>query len=144
MYGWNRALDANVDRFVPAATEAGINNDVAAYTWWLDVETMNTWQSGNSAALGRNTAALEGMASYFKFRGAKVGLYSTSYQWNTIVGSTVSSNSVLNGLDSWLAGARNTTDAKSFCSKPGLTSGSSVTLAQYVSKNLDYDYACKV
>ncbi len=142
-YGWNRALEADQDRFVPAAQAAGISTDAGNYTWWLDVETMNSWQSGSTEALERNTAALEGMTSYFKSRNAKVGLYSTSYQWNVIVGTTVSTSSSLNGLDSWLAGARNATDAKTFCSKPGLTTGSSVTLAQYISKNLDYDYACK-
>ena len=141
-YGWNRAVEAARDRLAPAATPIGLSTSVASYTWWLDVETGNTWQSGSVDAYARNTAALEGMAKYFQNNGGKVGLYSTAYQWGKIVSTTVSSSSNLNGLDSWLAGARSAKDAPSFCSKSSLTSGGKVTLAQYISKNLDYDYAC--
>jgi hypothetical protein len=143
MYGWNRALEAHLDRFVPAANAASVSSNPADYPWWLDVETQNTWQSGSSQALARNTASLEGMAAYFQQKGATVGLYSTSYQWNQVVGSTVSSTSNLNGLVSWLAGGRSEKNAKSLCDGPALTAGGTVSLTQYIAHNLDYDYSCR-
>ena len=65
------------------------------------METENTWQTDKAA----NVAVLEGMTAYFKEIGARVGLYSTGYQWGQIAG-TVKSTSPLAGLPSWLAGAR--------------------------------------
>lgn len=141
-YGWNRAVEALQDRFQPAAVSAAVNSEPSAYTWWLDVETVNTWQSGSTQAQAKNTAALEGMTSFYQLRGAKVGLYSTGYQWSQIVGKTVSSSSNLNGLDSWLAGAKSLRGAQANCNNPPLTFGGKVTLAQYVSGSLDYDYPC--
>src|SRR4051812_49704002 len=42
---------------------AGVDTDPTHYTWWLDVEDANTWQSGSTAAQGRNRATLEGMTA---------------------------------------------------------------------------------
>lgn len=141
-YGWNRAVEAVIDRFEPAAVSARVNSVASAYVWWLDVETMNTWQSGSTEALIRNRAALEGMASHYQSKGAKVGLYSTNYQWGQIVGDTVGPDSNLFGLDSWMAGARSLKGAQSNCKNPPLTAGGNVTIAQYVSGSLDYNYSC--
>ncbi len=143
-YGWNRAVD-DVDKFfIPEATKAGQIASPAVYTWWLDVETMNTWQSGSEAALARNVASLEGMVAAFKSRGIQtVGIYSTNYQWNVIVGNQVKSDSNLNYTKNWLAGAASEKDAKIFCNRSPLTLGSRVTLTQFVSRNLDYDYSCQ-
>lgn len=141
-YGWNRAVEANIDRFVPAAQTAGVNQSASAYTWWLDVETMNTWQSGSTEALIRNTAALEGMTSYFKSQGAKVGLYSTAVQWAEITGNTASSTSNLNGLPNWRPSGASLTNAKANCSVDPLTPGGFISLTQYVQKNLDHDHSC--
>ena len=41
-YGWTRAVEDVVDRFVPAAGLAGVSSDVGDYIWWLDVETENS------------------------------------------------------------------------------------------------------
>lgn len=129
-YGYNMAnLDFNT---------RGVANP-ASYTWYLDVETDNSW-TGDTA---KNAADLEGMVAYFNgVGGAQVGLYSTSYQWQQIAG-TVSDTSNLNGLPSWIPGASSVRTAQANCKLDGgLTAGSSVVLAQYVSKNLDYDIAC--
>jgi hypothetical protein len=129
IYGYAKAYDD--------ATIRGVSNP-PSYTWWLDVETINTWQTNKAA----NAADLEGMTAYFTGIGAKVGLYSTNYQWGQIAGS-ISSTSNLNNLQSWMAGASSQTNAKSMCvsAKP-LTPGSRVTMTQFVQKNLDYDYSC--
>ncbi len=128
MYGYAKAYDdANI---------RGISN-AAAYTWWLDVETGNSWSTRTAA----NRADLEGMAAYFASIGARTGLYSTKTQWTQIVG-TVPSSSNLYTLPGWLAGANSLALAKRKCSEAPLTAGGKVTLTQYVSGGLDYDHSC--
>jgi hypothetical protein len=140
-YGWERAQNSVVYFFTPAARAAAVDSQPSRYTWWLDVETMNTWQSGSSAALGRNRATLEGMTTYLTSQGGRVGIYSTGQQWAQIVG-TVPAGSPLTGRDSWLAGATSPTAAQAACRKPALVPGSRVTLSQYVSGALDRDQSC--
>lgn len=143
-YGWNRSLEDVRDRFQPAAVQAaGVDTSPAAYIWWLDVETENTWKlSGSSFDTTSNVAVLEGMTEYFKSVGARVGLYSTGYQWGQIVGSSVSATSNLNGLNNWRPGGANLSTAKSACTTSPLTANGKVVLTQFVSKNLDYNYSC--
>ena len=140
-YGYERARNSVVSFVTPAARAAQIDSLPSRYTWWLDVETMNTWQSGSPEALARNRAALEGMTAYLLAEGGRVGLYSTSYQWAQIVG-TVPSTSNLVGRNSWLAGATSLTQAKSNCSRVPLVPGGRVTLTQYVPESLDRDHSC--
>jgi len=129
-YGWNRAVEDAQLRGVASP---------ASYTWWLDVETANTWKTdGNTAS---NRADLEGMVAYFETLTTQIGIYSTSSQWGSIAG-TVPAGSNLNGLDNWRPGARNSSGAKSNCSLAPLTAGGHVTLTQWVSANLDYDHSC--
>ena len=142
VYGYVRAYE---DATIRGVTDPG------SYFWWLDVETGNSWQTGEANSTALNRATLEGMVDYFTtittnrktadLKPAGVGIYSTSNQWRTIAG-TVPSSSPLTGLPSWLAGAKTLRGAKSNCSLPGLTPGSTVKLTQYVSAGLDYDYVC--
>jgi hypothetical protein len=142
VYGRIRAQVTVHAFFQPAARAAGVDDDPAAHRWWLDVETMNTWQSGSTAALERNRAALEGMAEYLQDSGAEVGVYSTGQQWRRIVGE-IGPGSVLHDLDSWLAGASSREDAVDRCGDSPLTDGGRVALVQYVSDGLDHDVACR-
>ncbi|MCU1574688.1 MAG: hypothetical protein JWO93_2770 [Micrococcaceae bacterium] len=128
IYGWAKAYDD--------ANTRGISSP-STYTWWLDVETGNSWSTDTAA----NRADLEGMAAYFASIKAVTGIYSTTSQWTQIVG-TVPSGSRLYQLNSWLAGARTLTGAKHNCSSAPLTGGGHVTLTQYVSGSFDYDYSC--
>jgi hypothetical protein len=143
-YGWLRARDsaATLSR---AAQQAMVDGRVSSYIWWLDVETANTWQSGTGTALAaaqaRNRATLEGMTSYLAGQGGRIGLYSTSAQWNPIVGSTPTTSN-LAGRNSWLPGATTLNGAIANCAKPALTPGGRVTLTQYVMNNLDRDHSC--
>jgi hypothetical protein len=140
-YGWERAQNSISSFFTPAARTARVDGRPSSYTWWLDVETMNTWQSGSADALARNRATLEGMTSYLVAGGGRVGLYSTGQQWAQIVG-TVPAGSNLVGRDSWLAGAASPTDALTACLKPALVPGGRVALAQYVRGALDRNQSC--
>lgn len=128
IYGYAKAWDDVYTRGVAQP---------AQYTWWLDVETVNTWSADQAA----NAADLEGMTDMLQSVGARVGLYSTSYMWGQIVGE-LPDTSVLNGLPSWLPGASSEKTAKAKCSAAPLTTGGTVTLAQYVSRNLDYNVSC--
>lgn len=131
VYGWTRAYQDFNERNVP---------NPASYKWWLDVETTNSWSTTDFVA---NAASLEGMVDYFKSAGvANVGVYSTNYQWNTIVGTNLSSTSSLNGLDSWMAGARTQRGAEQNCTNPPFTPTGKVVLSQFVSKGLDYNHSC--
>jgi hypothetical protein len=141
-YGWNRAQEDAAERFAPAANSAKLDPTAGKYVWWLDVETMNTWQSGSAEALARNTAALEGMASYFQTSGAPVGLYSTAAQWGQIVGSSVSGTSNLNGLANWRPSGASLANAKANCSVAPLTTGGFNSLTQYIQQGLDKNHSC--
>jgi hypothetical protein len=141
-YGWERAQNSVDAFFIPAARAARVDGRPSTYVWWLDVETMNTWQSGGSDALARNRATLEGMTALLESRGGRVGLYSTGQQWTQIAG-TVPPGSTLTGRDSWLAGARSLADAQAACNKPALAPGGRVTLSQYVRDGLDRNQACR-
>ena len=138
MYGYAKAYDD--------ANKRGVASP-GTYLWWLDVETGNSWQTGATNSTALNRATLEGMADYFRSitdgkNGPGVGIYSTGTQWRSIAG-TVPSSSSLAGLPSWLAGAKTLRGAKSNCSLSPLTPGGKVTVSQYVSAGLDYDYSCK-
>jgi hypothetical protein len=105
------------------------------HLWWLDVETTNTWQTD----LAANTASLTGMVDYFESKDLQVGLYSTSYQWGEIAGTT-DPNSHLAGLPSWLAGGSQL-GAPGDCELGALTPNGRVAMIQYVT-NLDNDFSC--
>lgn len=140
-YGWERAQNSVVSFFTPAARAARVNSSPDRYTWWLDVETANTWQSGSPDALDRNRATLEGMTAYLVSRAAKVGLYSTNQQWAQIVGS-VEESSPLAEKKSWLAGATSLSGARANCSRPPLVPEGKVVMTQYVMNGLDRNYSC--
>jgi hypothetical protein len=128
-YGWNLAeLDAQT-RGVP---------NPGRYRWWLDVETINSWESSSA----NNRADLEGMTSYFRRIGGNVGIYSTPKQWDPIVG-TVRPNSPLYRLPDWIPGATTLSRAKKNCSLAPLTGGGTVTVVQWSNKPVNRDLACR-
>lgn len=141
LYGWNRSIYTE-DIFKAAANSKGLNANTADYTWWLDVETMNSWQSGSNEALIRNTAAIEGFGAYYESKDADIGLYSTAVQWTEITGNNISAVSNLNGLPNWRPSGKSLANAKSNCSAAPLTSGGFISLTQYIVKNLDRNHSC--
>ncbi len=140
-YGWERTRESVTDFFASAAREAEVDSLPSSYRWWLDVETMNTWQVGSDDARARNRAALEGMTAYLDLRGADVGLYSTGRQWQQIVGS-VPTDSPLAGLPSWLAGSVTSAQAVAACELPPLVPRGRVVMTQYVPDDLDRNHSC--
>jgi hypothetical protein len=125
-YGYNAAADA-----VNYAKSQGVSST----KWWLDVETMNTW---NSDVL-QNQKSLQGQYDALIANGAGLaGVYSTTAQWQSITGGWQ------NGWANW--GATTWTTAKqaqSYCTGHQFTGGPSL-LMQYKSKQskIDQDVAC--
>ena len=124
-YGYNAGLYA-----YNAANTAGVH----AATWWLDVETMNSWTSDTL----QNQNSLQGETDAFKANGiSTVGVYSTTAQWGTITAGWK------NGLPSW--GATTWTTAKqaaTYCTGHQFTGGPSYLMQYKASHGLDQDYAC--
>jgi hypothetical protein len=141
LYGWNRSIYTE-GVFKTAASSKGLDANTSNYVWWLDVETMNTWQTGSGAALTRNTAAIEGFGAYYQSKAAKIGLYSTAAQWAEITGNNISAGSNLNGLPNWRPSGATLANAKANCSVAPLTAGGFISLTQYVVKGLDNNHSC--
>jgi hypothetical protein len=145
-YGFNRAAD-DVARLAAAA--GGINGQsppvtvpgsAGSYQWWLDVETVNSWQSG-TAGQAMNMADLQGMMAELQQAGGStvaVGVYSTSAQWGTITGGT--SLGTLAGIPDWIPGARSLSGAQANCKLASFTGGR-VAVTQWTGRP-DHDYAC--
>jgi hypothetical protein len=127
-YGYNAGLYA-----VNAAEGAGVATQT---TWWLDVETGNTWntnvlQNQNSLQGERDALVISGGAT-------TVGVYSTTAQWQGITGAWK------NNWPSWGATTWSTaTQAQTYCTGHRFTGGPSY-LMQYRPRNakVDYDVAC--
>lgn len=103
--------------------------DVA--TWWLDVETENTWSTDKAM----NAVVLGAAIDYLKSQNATIGIYSTAYQWSIIAGTYAP------GLPVWVAGGRDATHAQELC-KTGAFGGGAVQLVQYVSSPFSKDVVC--
>ncbi|PZF25992.1 hypothetical protein DEJ05_10285 [Curtobacterium sp. MCLR17_045] len=134
MYGYARAYEA--------ANTRGVTNP-GQYRWWLDVETGLSYVTSDA---GQNRAALEGMTKALQDAGVtQIGVYSTSYQFNKIMG-TVPASSPLRPLPSWIAlGAARLDQAQAACSGARLLGGP-IRMTQYVtpfgSTAIDRDWSC--
>jgi hypothetical protein len=124
-YGYNAGLYA-----VTAAGNAGVH----ATTWWLDVETMNSW-TGDAL---QNQNSLQGETDAIKVSGATtVGVYSTTAQWGIITAGWQ------NGLPSWGATTWTTSkQAATYCTGHQFTGGPSFLMQYKASRGIDQDYAC--
>jgi hypothetical protein len=137
---WLTEEAAAVDGQHPAVS---VSDQAGAYPWWLDVETANSWQSGASGQQ-MNVADLQGMVAGLEAAGVtRIGVYSTSSQWETVTGGTTSAASgSLFGLPDWIPGARTVSGAESNCSLAAFTGGQ-VLVTQWTSHGVDGDYSCR-
>jgi hypothetical protein len=133
-YGWNAAADSWADAG-SAYRSLGLTGTPSGTTWWLDVETSNSWRSDTSL----NVAALQGEVDYLTGTAhvVKLGIYSTSYQWGVIAGGS----QAFNAYRSWVAGVGSLKNAQSHCGGSGFTGGG-VSLAQYAWNGFDADLIC--
>lgn len=98
-------------------------------TWWLDVETANSWSDDT----GLNAQVIRGALDFLAGTRKRVGIYSTPRQWWQIAGGYNPGGSIGN----WVAGADSTEDG-AMCSKP-LWGGGSVWIFQYLNLDIDLD-----
>lgn len=125
-YGYNAGLYA-----YNAATSAGVHST----TWWLDVETVNTWNRNTT----QNQNSLQGEHDALMANGATmVGVYSTTAQWKSITASW-KNNWPSWGATTWQTAAQ----AQTYCTGHQFTGGPSI-LMQYTPQGatLDQDVAC--
>ncbi len=137
-YGWNAAADSYrtaVDAYIALGqAPPGATRTPNAKSWWLDVETGNSWRSDSA----RNVAVLQGAVAYLESVDvAGVGFYSTGHQWGQITGGS----EAFAAHPSWVAGAQTLRTAKGFCSGGGFTGGP-IVLTQYIASGFDADYRC--
>lgn len=128
-YGWNTARDALTVQASPVPS-------AALRTWWLDVETSNTW-AGSAAA---NAQDVQGSIDSLHAAGVgTVGVYSTAYQWQAIT----SGYAFPAATPEWLAGASSAHQAQAACAQTPFGGGNSrVTLTQYHASGFDADLQC--
>lgn len=146
-YGWYGAQNS-FQAVVSAETQVGSSSPqtaAAAATWWLDVETANSWESlrtgvpATSTQLGNDEAVISGELAYFASVGAaSVGIYETGYQWGKIVGSV---GTTFATTQVWVPGYATLSDAQAACSIKSVTGGR-VAMIQYPLNGLDGDYLC--
>lgn len=103
-------------------------------TWWLDVETENSWSDDPD----QNSYVIQGALDYLqRAAGRTVGIYSTSWMWGQLAGSFAPANA-----PNWIAGADGLDDG-SKCSA-SLWPGGQVWAIQYLNLdiNLDQNAGC--
>jgi hypothetical protein len=134
----NNAIHCAAYKYGYAAAENALlyadSQNVTANTWWLDVETENSWTKNTT----ENSASIQGAidainkGSFFK---PKVGIYSTPNQWKEITGGWK------NQLPAWIGtGSSDRKDAIAACTDSPFTGGTT-ELTQYI-LDIDHDYSC--
>jgi hypothetical protein len=122
-YGWNAALDAYADADGAAAT-----------TWWLDVESANSWET----VPANNVAAIQGAVDYLRSVGVpSLGIYASPADWLAITGGS----RVFAALPLWLPGAVSQDDAAARCSQTSPTGGP-IALVQFPATGAGGDVEC--
>jgi hypothetical protein len=136
------AANADAARGLPTTTPS-------ADPWWIDVETTNTWATpGNTPSWASvNIAALQGFAGGLTAAGvslARVGFYSTAFQWAQITGLTPATSPTYFSTSepNWIPGATSLAQAQANCLPGHSFTGGPVTLTQYRASSFDGDYRC--
>ncbi|MDQ1459009.1 MAG: hypothetical protein QOI08_493 [Actinomycetota bacterium] len=151
-YGWNAAWQSyntatDAAQRLHHVSRADARSRAANVEWWLDIETMNSWQTldGPSTRLAkqRDVATIEGEVDALRAVGVEsVGFYSTSFQWRIITGGFAITQGRFAGIPVWLAGFESHSDAVAGCPHSSFTGGP-VRMTQYLgSDGFDSDIAC--
>ena len=139
LYGWNAAADSYrtaLEAFIAAGwADASAAELPWPTTWWLDVETANSWRLDRRM----NVAALEGARDYLESRDvASVGFYSTPRMWWLITGGT----DAFADHPAWHAGAVSREDARRRCETEEAFTGGELAMVQWLEDGLDHDIRC--
>ena len=139
VYGWNAAADSYrtaLDAFIALGwASPGAERVPGDRTWWLDVETANSWRLDRSF----NVAALQGAVDYLEsMEVAEVGFYSTPLLWWMVTGGT----QAFADHPAWHAGARDLDDARRRCDDDNAFTGGELAMVQWVENDLDVNHRC--
>lgn len=138
-YGWNAAADSYriaLDAFKSLGwVEPDAERIPGDRTWWLDVETSNSWRLDWSL----NVATLQGAVAYLEsVEATEVGFYSTPLLWWLVTGGT----DAFNAYPAWHAGASDLADAQERCTAEEAFTGGELQVVQWVENGLDTNYRC--
>ena len=151
-YGWNAAwhsYDVATDaaQRLHHVDRANARRRAANVEWWLDVETMNSWQALDDqptvADQRLDVATIQGEVDALRMAHVEsVGIYSTAFQWSQITGGPGVTRGRFAGLPQWLAGYESYGAAARGCGAAGFTGGP-VRMAQYLGGDgFDADVLC--
>jgi hypothetical protein len=139
LYGWNAAADGYA-RVLAAHVqldwvEADADRIEGDGTWWLDVETANSWRGDNTL----NVAALHGAVDFLEsVEVAEVGFYSTPWLWWLVTRGTDD----FADYPAWHAGAGHRDGAEVRCDGRAFTGGE-LRMVQWVEDGLDNNLRCE-
>jgi hypothetical protein len=137
LYGWNAAADSYqtaLDAFVELGWADPQDGELPGErTWWLDVETANSWQRDRRL----NVAALRGAVDFLESTGAEVGFYSTPLMWWRVTFGT----DAFADYPAWHAGARSRAEAVERCEHDAFTGGE-LRFVQWVEDGIDTNLRC--
>ena len=139
LYGWNAAADSYriaLEAFISAGwADANAEALPWATTWWLDVETANSWRFDRRL----NVATLQGARDFLEsMEVAEIGFYSTPRMWEQLIGST----DAFADHPAWHAGARDREDARQRCEDEPAFTGGELRMVQWVENGLDHNLPC--
>ena len=139
LYGWNAAADSYriaLEAFISAGWAAQDADELPwATTWWLDVETANSWRFDQRL----NVATLEGARDFLEsMEVAEVGFYSTPRMWERLTGNT----DAFADHPAWHAGASDREDARRRCEAEPAFTGGELRMVQWVEQGLDHNLRC--
>jgi hypothetical protein len=138
VYGWNAAADS-YRRALEAYVSLGWVEDDAdrlpdEITWWLDVETANSWMRDR----GLNVASLHGAVDYLDSMGAEdIGFYSTPLLWWRITAGTDD----FEAYPAWHAGGHSEEEAAERCDHDAFTGGT-LRFVQWIEDGIDRNLRC--
>jgi hypothetical protein len=139
LYGWNAAADGYarvLDAFIGLDwADEDAERVPGEATWWLDVETANSWRGDKSL----NVATLQGAVDYLEsMEVAEVGFYSTPLLWWRVTRST----DAFESYPAWHAGARSEAQARNRCDHDAFTGGE-LRMVQWVEDGIDNNLLCE-
>ena len=138
LYGWNAAADGYA-RLLAAHVSIGWADADAdrvqtEATWWLDVETANSWRADRTL----NVATLHGAVDFLESMGVEeVGFYSTPLLWWRVTHGTDD----FTDYPAWHAGGRTRSGAEDRCDGDAFTGGE-LRMVQWVEDGLDRNVRC--
>jgi hypothetical protein len=138
LYGWNAAADGYA-RVLAAHValgwaDADADRVQTEGTWWLDVETANSWRIDRTL----NVATLHGAVDFLEsMEVEEVGFYSTPLLWWRVTRGT----DEFADYPAWHAGGRTRTGADDGCEGDAFTGGE-LRMVQWVEGGLDRNVIC--